>query len=122
VEVLRAADLARAPSQGMPPDAAQSPTVQAKRLGLSTETTRLLEDTRRPAVRPAPARAPSAGMLRADRQGAILHAEAPALVMERVAVEVGQPVAAVEDLAAAVAGVGNRGGRSTFKLNASSGA
>jgi len=42
--------------------------------------------------------------------------------MERVAVEVGQPVAAVEDLAAAVAGVGNRGGRSTFKLNASSGA
>jgi hypothetical protein len=127
VEVLRAADLAPAPSQGMPPDAAKSPTVQAKPLGLSMETTRLLAGTRHPAVRLAPARGPSAGTLRADRRGAILHAEAPALVMvQREAVEVGQPVvAAEEDLGAAVAGVGNRfagGGRATCKLNASSGA
>ena len=79
----------------------ESPTVPVQRPGLSTETTRLLEDTRHPAVRPAPARAPSAGTLRADRPGAIRHAEAPALAMEqRAAAEAGLPVAAAvaEDL------------------------
>jgi hypothetical protein len=63
-----------------------------------------------PAVRAGSARAPSAATPRADRQGAIRHAEAPAPVAEqRVAVVAEQHVAAGVGLAAAaVAGVGNR--------------
>ena len=88
-------------------DAAEFTTVPAQRPGLSTETTRLLEDTLNPAVRAASARAPSAATTRADRPGAIRHAEAPASVAERAAAEAGLPAAAVaEDLAAAVAAIG----------------
>ena len=74
--------------------------MSARRLGLSTETPRLLEDMLRPAVRPVFARVPSAAMPRADRQGAIRRAEAPASVVE-------VRVLAAEALAAVAAGVGN---------------
>ena len=86
--------------------AAEFTTVPAQRPGLSTETPRLLEDTLHPAARAASARAPSAATAMADRPGAIRHAEAPASVAERRVAAV--DLAAAEDLAAAVAGVGNR--------------
>src|ERR1017187_6008978 len=85
---------------GTPPGAARFPTVLAQRPDLSTATPRLLEDMLNPAVRAAPARAPSAGTARADRRGAIRHAEVGASVA-------GQRAEAVE-LTAAVAGIDNR--------------
>jgi hypothetical protein len=50
--------------------------------GLSMETTRLLEDTRNPAARAAPAQAPSAGTTAEERQEASPHVEAPASAAE----------------------------------------
>jgi len=90
-------------------------TVPAERPGLSTEATRLHEDTRNLAVRAGPARVLSAATARADRQGAIRHAEAGASAAgQRPAAEdlavAGEPhtSAVVERLAPAVAGIGNR--------------
>jgi hypothetical protein len=114
VEVTRAAQLAPVPSPGTLPGAALLPTVPAQRPGLSTETPRLLGDTLHPAARLASARALLAGTLRADRPEAIRRAEAPALEEERraAAVAAAEDLAEVgEDLAAAVAGIGNRFGR-----------
>jgi hypothetical protein len=84
------------------------PTVAAQRPELSTETGRRREDTLRPAVRAASARALSATSRRADRQRAIRHAEAPAWVADLVAAVVADHVeaaAVAADLVAAVAGV-----------------
>ena len=94
----------------LPARAVELPAVPAQRLGLSTETPRLLEDTLHLAVRAGSARVPTAATPRADKQGAIHHAEAPASVEERrVAVVAGQRVAVVaEDRVAAEAGIGNR--------------
>ena len=85
--------------------AADFPAVPAQRTGLSTETDRRREDTLHPAVRAAPARAPSATSRRVDRQRAIRHAEAPASVAEqRVAAVV------VEDRGGGGGGGGRGGG------------
>ncbi len=92
-----------APTQATGPatlDAAEFTTVPAQRIGLSTETTGLLEDTLIPTVRAGPARAPSAATTMADRQRAFRHAEAPASVAE------GRVLAAAEGLAVAVAAAG----------------
>ena len=106
-----AVELATAPTvgtgrpRGTLADAVELTTVPAQRTGVSAEAPRLLEDTLHPAAaRPASARAPSAATLRAERQGAIRRAEAPALVAADsmvVAVAVDSMVAAV------VAGIGN---------------
>jgi hypothetical protein len=106
-EVADAAELAPAPA-GTSQGAAEFPTVPAQRPDLSTEAPRLPEDTLHPAVRAASARAPSAATTMEDRQGAIRHAEAPAWVAEQRVAAVVDRVAAEVDLAAAVAGVGNR--------------
>jgi hypothetical protein len=83
--------------------AAELPTAQAQRPGLSTAILRPLEDTLNPAVRLASGRAPSAATPRADRQGAIHHAEAPAWVAEQCVA-----AGAEADLAAVGADIGNR--------------
>jgi hypothetical protein len=83
------------------------------------ETPRLLEDTLHPAARLASARALLAGTPRADRPEAIRRAEALALEEERraAAVAAEEDLAEVgEDLAAAVAGIGNRFGRAQAQL------
>ena len=70
--------------------AAEFTTVRVQRLGLSTETGRLLGDTPNREARVGPARAPSAATTMADRREAFLHAEAPAWVAEgRVAAVAG---------------------------------
>jgi hypothetical protein len=93
-------------SMGIAAVAAGFTTVPAQPPGLSTETPRLLEDTLHPAARVAPARAYSAATTMADKQEAIPHVVAPALVAEaRVAVV--DLVAAVD--LTAVAGIGSRG-------------
>lgn len=85
---------------GMSAGAAGSSTVPALRLTLLVVTTKLLEDTPNLAVSPAPARAPSAATIMADKPGPIRHAAAPAWVAEeRVGAEEG---------AVAVAGIGNQ--------------
>ena len=61
------------------------------------EAARLLEDMALPRGRAVPARAPSAAMARADRQGVIHHEGAAASVVERLAA-----VAAVLPMVAAV--------------------
>ena len=86
--------------------AVESTTVPAQPPGLSTETSRLLEDTPNPAVRAAHARAPSAATTMADRPRAIRRAEAPAWVAERVAAVAERVAAAVVERMAA--GIGNR--------------
>jgi len=76
-----------------------------QRLGASAETPRLLEDTLHPAAadRPASGQVPSAATARAERQGAIRRAEAPALGAADSMV-----VAVAEDpMVAAVAAIGN---------------
>ena len=93
---------------GTPPGAARFSTVLAPRPGLSTATPRLLEDMLNPAVRPAPARGPSAAIPMVDKQEAIRHAEAPASVAEPRVAAVARRVAAVAERAVAVAGVINR--------------
>src|SRR4029077_13648465 len=105
------AELATAPTvgtgrtRGTLADAGELTIVPVQRLGASAETHRLLEDTLPPAAaaRPASARVPSAATVRAERQGAIRRAEAPALV---AAVPMGVAVAA-DSTVAAVAGIGN---------------
>jgi len=96
-----AAELVASPTQGTGPGtsarAAELTTVPAQPPGLSTETSRRLEDTLNPAVRAAHARAPSAATSMADRPGAFPHAEAPAWVAEERVAALG--------LVAAVAGV-----------------
>ena len=90
--------------------AADLPAVPAPGPRPSTETPGLREDTVHPAVRAASARAPSATSRGVDKQGAIRHAEAPALVAEhRVeAVLEDRAVGVVEEGMAAVAGVTNQ--------------
>jgi hypothetical protein len=81
--------------------AADFPAVPALRPEVSTGTGRQLEDTPHPAARVAPAREPSATSKRVDRQRAIRHVEAPALVVDKAVVAVAEDltVAAVaEDL------------------------
>ncbi len=93
---------------GTPPGAARVSTVLAQRPGLSTATPRLLEDMLNPAVRPAPARGPSAAIPMVDKQEAIRHAEARASAAEQRVAAVADLVVAVADLAAVVADIGNR--------------
>ena len=90
--------------------AADFPAVPAQRPGLSTGTDRRREDTLHPAARPAPARAPSAASRRADRQRAIRHGEAPALVAEQrvEAVVEDRAVGVAEEGMEAVAGTTNQ--------------
>ncbi len=57
-------------------------TIPANRLILSAETLALLEDMPHRAVRAGPVRAPSVATTMAERQGAFLRAEAPALAVE----------------------------------------
>lgn len=100
--------LASAKRAGLPPEtsagAVRVSTVPAQPPDLSKETNRLLEDTLHPAARAASTPAPSAATIMAERQGAIPHAEAPALAVE-AAVGPADPMAADP---AAVAGTGNR--------------
>ena len=95
------AALTQAIDPGTSAGAVEFTTVPAQRIGLSTETTGLREDTLNPAVRAEPTRAPSAVTTMADRQGAFRHGEALASVAEGRVEE--------EELAvAAAAGIDNR--------------
>ena len=85
--------------------AADLPAVPAPGPRPSTETPGLREDTVHPAVRAASARAPSATSRGVDKQGAIRHAEAPALVAEEAVVAV--EGVAVEGVVAEVVGIIN---------------
>jgi hypothetical protein len=82
---------------GLPASVVERPTVPAPSPGHSTATARRREDTRNPAVRAGPARAPSAATTMADRREAFLHAEAPAWVAEGLVAQ--------EEGVAAVAGI-----------------
>src|SRR5208283_6077686 len=89
---------------GLPtPGTEEFTTIPAQRLILSTQTPALLEDTPHRAVRAGPVRAPSVATTMADRPGAFLRAEAPALAVEEAS------TAAVEEApTAAVAGIDKR--------------
>src|SRR5271165_528089 len=90
--------------------AAKFTTLPALPPGLSTATPKQLEDTLNRVARAASTRVPLAATARAERPGAIPHAEAPASAAEhRVAAAL-----AAEERTAAVVGIGNRGFRYVF--------
>ena len=105
-----------AASTGAGASVADFPAVPALRPEVSTGTGRQLEGTLHPAARVAPAREPLATSKRVDRQRAIRHVEAPALVVDRAvaavvadlmvaAVVADLMVAAAEDMVAVAADI-----------------
>src|SRR5271166_5330326 len=97
---------------GLPtPGTEEFTTIPAQGLILSTQTPALLEDTPHRAVRAGPVRAPSVATTMADRPGAFLRAEAPALAVEEAstaAVEEASTAAVEEAPTAAVEGIDKR--------------
>lgn len=87
--------------------AAKFSTVPARRPGLSREAPRPLEDTLHHRVKAELVPVPSATMAMAGRQGPTRHAEAPALVAERVAAEGVREEGGTLAEGRAVAGAGN---------------